>query len=66
MRNLTSTELQHVYGGGKSDCHTKCHSKSKSKSRCKSKSKSKSKNKCKTRRCDSKSGHGGGLLGWLL
>jgi hypothetical protein len=64
MRNLTSTELQHVYGGGKSDCHTKCHSKSKSKSRCKSKSKSK--DKCKTRGCDTKSRGRGGLLGWLL
>ena len=62
MRNLTSTELQHVYGGGKSDCHTKCHSKSKSKSRCKSKSK----DKCKTRGCDTKSRGRGGLLGWLL
>ncbi|MDM5176970.1 hypothetical protein PO883_07130 [Massilia sp. DJPM01] len=62
MRNLTSTELQHVYGGGKSDCHTKCHSKSKSKSRCKSKSKSKS----KSRGCGSKSHNCGGLLGWLL
>lgn len=65
MRNLTSTELQHVYGGGKSDCQTKCHSKSKSKSRCKSKSKSKSRGwgtKSHTR------GRGGlgGLLGCLL
>ena len=40
MRNLTSTELQHVYGGGKPHC---CMSKGKGKGPCKSKSKSKSK-----------------------
>lgn len=46
MRNLNSTELQHVYGGGgkpddkcKSHSNNKCKTKSKSNNKCKTKSK---------------------------
>lgn len=50
MRSLTSTELQHVYGGGKDHCSK---SKSKGKGPCKSKSKSRgcSKSHSKSHSC---------------
>lgn len=48
MRNLNSTELQHVYGGGQPD--DKC--KSNSNNKCKSKSNNKCKTKSKGKSCD--------------
>jgi hypothetical protein len=47
MRNLNSTELQHVYGGGNTSGGS-CKSQSKGKSKCKSQSKGKSHTKCKS------------------